>query len=222
MSETKEAINPLAAAKLAELRKGGCQLTDDDIIAVNDICRRITSPKARQEIARGRPVMAGGSVLWPYTLAGFEWFCSVGVDLPDPTAAMAYALAHGRDPAITEAGGADVARWRSGLTCTQDELMQAIVDVAAQDDRPDKPRARERSTMSAATLAMMMRKEFGGTAEEWENYCSLSYIFDMIDLLEAQSQAQGGLPELLVSRSNLALHTLCKTIKERGADEKAD
>jgi len=202
----------LARHKLAALRAAGCAVSDDDVVRLNALAWEIETPSNRRELSRGRPVAAGSYWLWPLTIAGAHWFESVGCALPMPDAALAYAMAHGRDDIATH-GWAEVKRWYHGLTCTHAELLLAIAEVEEQDARDPTP-DRARGDMTLGRLVAMMQAQHGGDAETWERYVSLGYVCDLIDT-SVQQQSAGGGGNVWRDRANYVFACACREIERR-------
>ncbi len=94
MSEGRYRLNDLARAEIDELRADGITLTDDDVVAINQLAAEVATPAMIATLARGTPIEVGHVTLWPLTLAGADWYDSYGYNTVDPEVALAYALAH--------------------------------------------------------------------------------------------------------------------------------
>lgn len=207
-------LSDQARYELASLRGQGIVLTDDDIVLINALCWEIETPQARQELARGFPCRAGNAVLWPRTVQAVHWFDRIGCDLPDAEYALAYCMAFGRDKDLMLAGQSEVERWKKSLTCTQDELTDAMAEVIRQETKDPVPASPAQRAASVAELAMMMQAMHGGDIDQWEQHVSVGYLCSLVDAYTAQT-LEGGLDRMLRDRANSALYYAVKKIKDR-------
>lgn len=217
MARVPREVSSQARYELASLRSQGFVLTDDDVCLINALCWEIENPQARRELSAGFPVKVGGVVLWPRTVQAVHWFERAGCDMPDATFALAYSMAKGREPDMLLADWQDVLRWAERLTCTRDELIVAMSEVHAQDERDPIPVKESERENSVAELSTRMHAIHGGDIEQWERHCSFGYLCDLADVIAGQT-IDGGIDKLLKDRANLALYVAVRAIKERKAN----
>jgi hypothetical protein len=142
-----------ALAAIAELRKDhGIEVTPDEIVRLHERGRQVEDPEPGERLALlGCPVKCGKYVLFRLTAAASIWWKELacrwwhGSELW-LTAALGYAMAHGRDlkpfPADRAQAFSEVRAWYRGLNVTHLELETAIAEVLrdASDDRVDEIR----------------------------------------------------------------------------------
>ena len=84
-----------AANEIAQLRSKGFALSDADVVEINALAHDVLAKGHYSErMARGRPVPCGGAWLWPQTLLASDWYDSIGCEIGDGRAALAYAMAN--------------------------------------------------------------------------------------------------------------------------------
>lgn len=142
-----------ALAAIAELRNDhGIEATPDEIVRLHERGQRVEDPEPGERLALlGCPVKCGNAILYRLTVSAGIWWRELackwwqGSDLW-LTAALAYAMAHGRNP-----GGLPCDRttafeslraWYRGLNVAKPELDAAIAEVLRDesDDRADEIR----------------------------------------------------------------------------------
>ena len=213
-------LNEIARAKLASLRAQGVEPTDDDIVLINALAADLLSPGTRRALARGRPSQCGDVWLWPLTINSSDWFTESGCNMPDPTAALAYALAHGNDPDLIKADWKAVKRWHRRLHVRPAELDLAVADCISQDEETEIPTRESDNAngMTAGELSAAMMATVGGDPAMWECQVSIGYIRAILETTAAQQKAGGVAPS--VTRATMALGMACEKIKNREhADE---
>jgi hypothetical protein len=210
-----------AAREIAQLRQKGCAITDADVIEINALANDAANKGHYSErMARGRPVPCGGAWLWPLTLLASDWYDSIGCEIGDGRAALAYAMAHGRDEELLKAGKREVKAWARRLKCTPAELDVAIHEVLKQSDDPDLtlPGDEEKAgpRMTAGSLSALMVARCGGTVEQWERMVSVGYIRDVLETLTDQDAATGeGVLDYRTRQAERALDACIRRIEER-------
>lgn len=193
-----EKLSELAEAEITELTASGITLTPAEIVKINALGWAVESPSTRMGLARGIPISVGGAVLWPMTLCATSWVSRIGdtIHPKDMAVAIAYGMAHGR----SEHGEFDVGdelavkaaiEWGKRLTCTPEELVEAIEQVTDQDSIPDLPDLPGNGDTSLDELSMFLAASCGGTPEAWERNCSVSYALGVINRVIRQNMADG-------------------------------
>jgi hypothetical protein len=207
-------LNDLARAELEALREAGALVTDDDVIEINALAADVLRPDVRRALSRGRPVECGGAWLWPLTIAAADWFQETGAGMPDETAALAFAMAHGDRADLHAQSWPQVKAWRRALKCRPGTLAIAIADIIAQDEETEIPRrADDNDGTSPGELSASMMATAGGTPEMWERQVSIGYVRSVLSVLGAQAKASGVSPA--VARATMALGMACEKIKAR-------
>ena len=215
MTGERYRLNDLARAELGALRAAGVTPSDDEIVEINALAADVLSPDTRRALARGRPFRAGSAWLWPLTIAAADWFQTVGADLPDPGAALGYAMAHGGDELAT-IGAAEVDTWFRSLKCRRGELDLAIAACIEQDEQPETPTRDTDRAPTPGELSATMMAAVGGTPEMWERQVSIGYVRAVLETLGAQHSAGTSHVPPSVARATMALGMACERIKERG------
>ena len=196
MRET--ALCDYAIGTLAALRAKGLTLSDAEVVEINSLaCEVVSKGRFDERLARGRPVACGQAWLWPLTLQASDWFDAIGCDIGDGRAALAYAMAHGREDGLTLAGALQVRLWNLKLKCTESERDAAVHAVLLQSSEPDlsrpnDPEKKQGGSMTAGKLSAVMVARCGGTAEHWERCVSIDYIRTVLEVLTEQDAAEGG------------------------------
>ena len=230
-------LSDLARAELEDLRAHGIEPTDDEIVEINALAREVETPAVREELARGRPFRAGDVWLWPFTLNAGTWFRRVGCLMPNPRAALAYALAHPCDELETiderpfmrglfavlrrhyarpRPTKRDVSSWYDALKCRVAELDLAIAGCLEQVEEPDVPHRETDRGSTPGELSATMIATVGGDPAMWERQVSIGYLRSVLDTLAAQQQAGSGHVAPNVARATMALGMAVERIKERG------
>jgi len=186
-------LSDIAAVEIASLQGQGIVLTPAEIVELNAIGWEVETPETKRELSRGTPVEAGGSFLYPLTLAGWAWFERVGDRCRDQDAALAYAMAHGNKRAIDNATADDVKRWKRGLTCREAELKFAVKQVIAQEKGLELPPSKSKAA-SASELSAVAMAECGCTPEVWERHVRIGYIAEVLAAVGRSSGNTGGAP----------------------------
>ena len=223
-------INQLASGELLDLANNGAVLTLDDVVKLHLICDRLENPAAVSKLSAGVPVTVGGVVLWPFTIQGEQWYQACLAMMPKSATdlyMMAFAMAHGRtagafdslrDPdAISKA----VSSWSVNLTCTLEELTDAISLVIPQsmgyENEPgDDTEAAETSPDYAGMIADVTAHT-GIPPDVWERLVCRDYLLVQMSKLCAIKQAEAGdnRPEPLEIEATKALGRTVKAIKDR-------
>jgi len=193
---THATVSDVAAAEIAALREQGVNLSPGEIVLLNALGHEIETPENVATLARGCPVPVGGVVLWPFTLRGNDWFrrWSGAGNIHWQTFALAYALAHGRDELPEADVSKAVTAWANKLSCTRQELVEAISAAVEQDETIegvagilDHPTGKRET--NAGDISMTVAALAGGDPEMWERQCSIGYVLRLIETILAQNRA---------------------------------
>lgn len=188
-------LTDYSAAQIEKLKSSGVNLTPEHILTIAAIGRLVESPSARLDCARGRPVVISGVSLYPLTLAASDWFTRHQKAMGDYCLhALAYAMAHGREP-LPEINVARVVKqWASTLKCRLKELDVACQQVLAQDAQPESSN-NNKDSMTIGDLSMTMTSICGGSPDVWEYQCSMRYVNELLShklaVMAEQDPAKG-------------------------------
>jgi hypothetical protein len=187
-------LSPLAEAEINTLEDEGIDLDAGDVVRINELAKRVESPRTRMELSRGRPVPVGGVVLWPLTLYASDWFQRIGGNLrgeTQQTYALAYAMSNGGEtlPECPKEAARLIGRWGRSLKCTWNQLVEAIRQIHDQWDLPDTGEKGQAAT--AGELSSMLAAMTGTPPAVWEYQCSVKYVLAMLDIITSQNAAEG-------------------------------
>lgn len=188
------------------LRGEGIEPTPQEVLYIQQLSLDVEAPKSGISLCKGAPVEIGGATLWPLTIAASAWYGEMAEAswVADSTKmevyCMAFAMAHGHDPALPELKGlrarVAVRIWASRLRCTFRELTQAIVDVNGDEMRvqSDKQKrdADKPSRVTESALAQDACALCGGTPDFWERECSMTYVAELVTRGMRLKSALGG------------------------------
>lgn len=194
-----------AEAEIEALRAQGAKLTDSDIVAINALCWEIESQSQRMSLAKGKPIQCGNVWLWPRTIHACEWFSETGCAMSCSEKALAYCMAH-RDDDLSTVTEKDVIRWFKTIRATLDEVRIAIYEIISLEHRDTLP-SKKKSPFQISNLAQLMVSKFGGSFDMWERQCSIDYVFNFIDTLAKQDEAQAQKSHIEKSTAILARFT---------------
>ena len=195
-------LNDMAQGKLDALAAEGIEPTPAEVVELNWLGWEVETPASRMLLSRGTPASVGGVTLWPFTIAGGDWFTRVGDTMPESLriAALGYAMAHGRGESGELAlGGLQAERaikaWYRSLHCTRAEYYEAVNQVLAQGEGdempPPQPGREPQEAMSVGELSAFLTATNGGTPETWERMCSQTYCLGLLHIVVAQNAADG-------------------------------
>lgn len=203
----KPALEPYAAATIAEFRAQGIEPTIEEIIRLNDAAR-LLSTAARDVSATGIPIVAGDPAhdvwLWPTTIQADRWYSRASRwfdgEQALETLALAFAMAHARmsgvfdrlmsSPALSREA---VEEWANTLPCTYAELINAISGVIEQAAPNAEPipgvNDDTRKDSSFSSLVALLSDKTGIEQAVWERHVSRDYIIHHVNAIVAQSNA---------------------------------
>lgn len=209
--EKAQHLNELAQAQIAELRNAGIVLTDDELIWINDLARRVDNPPGGSTLPAGCPVQAGNVWLWPFTVQSAAWY-DKAVNWFDgqgemETYCLAYALAHGRIEGASDKvwnytnARFRVTQWRDHLACTHEELISAIAQVlpkadelGLEDDTGDKDDKPEKETDWSGLVASLVAA-VGGDPDIWTRQVSKEFLLKQANTIAEQHREKGQAPD---------------------------
>ena len=129
----------LAKHDLARLRANGYDVTDEEVIALNDLAVQIESGKDTTVANHPRFAHAGNVVLHEPTIGALEWWWAYGHDAAWTSKGQLrthfFMLAHSRDLGLlnslqtASAINKAVRTWLKGVGATDDELLRAMMFV---------------------------------------------------------------------------------------------
>lgn len=175
----KATLSLTAQRRVNELRALGIEPTLDEVIQLHEAGHRIEHPAADADrIILGNPVRAGNVWLWPLTVGasmwwsarGSEWF---GIENRIGDYALAYTLAHAREPEVFNAlsdyptAAATVRTWMTQLACTKPELDQAMGQVLNIKAERANPAADDPAELDWLAFLDAIRKALGNDLATW-------------------------------------------------------
>ena len=132
-------FSELARHDLARLRKSGYEISDEEIIALNDLAVQIESGKDTTVANHPRFAFAGNVVLHEPTLGALDWWWSYGHDAAWTSKGQLrthfFMLAHARDVDLLNslqkpsAINRAVRAWLKGVAATDEEMLRAMMFV---------------------------------------------------------------------------------------------
>lgn len=153
-------FSELAKHDLQRLRKSGYEISDEEIIALNDLAVQIESGKETTVANHPRYAFAGNVVLHEPTIGALEWWWTYGHDAAWTSKGQLrthfFMLAHARDIALlnslqtSSAINKAVRAWLRGVGATDDEMLRAMMFVkhglnwVLPDDKAQPPDADKR------------------------------------------------------------------------------
>jgi len=215
----------LAEAEIDRLTKAGVAVTPAEVCRINDMALRVDSPHAALDAARGAPVQVGNVWLWPMTIYAAGFIQDIVPEMPRrlQRAAVAYALAHGRD--IGEPGPLDggprmaalrVHDWHRNLRCTEGELDLAIAQCLPRAEGDGKKEKQAAPAMTLTELATRLSVATGLPIEHWTRRCSTEHAFAAWHIAMTQANQSGDpMKDSARLRADMALGRYIDTIKRR-------
>jgi hypothetical protein len=214
--------------EIEDLLAAGITPTPAEIVELSALGWGVMTPEARAGLARGVPIQAGQSWLWPLTQEAWEWYGRIGVHCGVPRLALAWAMAHcyNAETPFDRTGKAGAAvkalTWAARLKCTSDALTEAVSQVLEQDEEPDLPPSPESPRVAASELSAQIAARCGGNPDYWNRQCSRRYAYDVLRCVMAQANESGKpLPNDPVIIATQALGWAVEKIKQRHAAEQA-
>ena len=150
----------LAKHDLARLRESGYEVTDEEVIALNDLAVQIENGKDSTVANHPRIAYAGNVILHEPTIAAEIWWNQYGIDAAWTSKGQLrthfFMLAHARDAELLNAlvKPSDIRKavnaWLRGLGATDAELLRAMLYVKhglnwmLPDETPEEPNPQKR------------------------------------------------------------------------------
>lgn len=190
-------------AELDVLIADGITPTAEEIIRLNALGWEVESPQIKMALSRGVPVSVGGVLLWPRTLAAWDWYMRTGCRLPTyrlQRHALAYCMAYSRsDGDELDRAGKDAERavrqWARRLRCTDGELDVAMAQCLQQDTAGlvDNPDSDNSAAPSAGEIVAALSAMTGLPSEHFERRVTASHALLVLHhAVIQQAQAEGG------------------------------
>lgn len=190
-------LSDLAQNELQGLVEAGINPTWDQIVWINDLCRKVENPKLTQVSVTGKPERINGRTLWPLTLQAGEWYAWACDQLDEANLLIALSYAHenARKPDAF-VGLYDVVEsvkvlkeYQSGLNVTISELLKA---VHALNDTESEHATDDKSVDREEIIAGLVAKT-GIPPDYWMCRVSIDYIsaqIDAINDIDGEGQTQ--------------------------------
>jgi hypothetical protein len=209
----KKHLTQLAEEEIRELQQQGIKLTNDEIIWINDLARKVENPEGTEKTcAIGRPAKAGNKWLWPFTIQAEQFYYDVlnwfSEDEKFSTFALAYTCAHARTEnafiylTTREAALEAIGAWAKTLNCTYAELCEALAEILPseekiilEEDKEDNSESDELQTQNWDSIIAFLCKHVGETPQFWVTFASLSFIMKMMDTICEQYKADAQEPD---------------------------
>jgi hypothetical protein len=184
-------LNPLARAALVEIQAAGVEITPDIVLWAHAAAERIRKvpPRAVADLVDW-PCMAGGAALYPLTFGAVAWLGRLPDRMRNDVRCIAYAMAHGKDPAALErlntlAASLAVTRWVATLTCSRDALAAAVDLLLGNEDYVEVKDAIKRkrdpeSVEWGAVVRALCTKYPGTTGAYWTWQVSREHCYAML------------------------------------------
>jgi len=191
-------ISGLAEAEIEALTAEGIEVTPADIVEINALSLDVESPQNRVDMARGTPVFAGDTPLWPMTMQAGEWVLRVGGSMFTgrlKNDAISYAMAHCyKDGNHFDISGLKAAwtitKFINGLKCTHDMLLIATAEVINQSEAPEMPPdENSKDGLTLGELSCFLASISNESADFWERRCSIEYACNALNTIVQQNNA---------------------------------
>ena len=215
----------LTTREVDALRAEGIQPTAEDICWLNVYAMNVEQPSGETDAAlRGRPVRCGNVILWPFTLAGEQWYYETAVRHFETrrgrTMALAFALANG-----PKAGAFDevlscsdcvlaVNGWKLKCTATLAELESAIDQAAPQLIAPhslDVPDDDDKAADVGALVAELVAGT--GLDETYWRTRTMSTVRNSLRAVRAQAAAGADVDHDAYKQRNLEFLKAAEAIR---------
>jgi hypothetical protein len=216
----KKALSDLALNELQGLKDDGINPTWDQIVQINDLCRKVETPKLTQVSVTGKPERINGRTLWPLTLQAGEWYAWACDELDEANLliALSYAHEHAREPdAFAELydvveSGKVLGQYQKGLNVTISELLKAVHTLNDSDVEPvEDSKQVDREEIIAGLVA-----KTGIPPDYWKNRVSIDYISSQIDAIN-DMEGDGNAQKSKYIESEKALGRALMEIRKNGS-----
>jgi len=220
-------ISGLAEAEIEALTADGIEVTPADIVEINALAMDVESPQSKVDMARGTPVFAGDTPLWPMTMQAAEWLLRVGGGMflgRLKNDAVSYAMAHcykeGDPYNISGLKAAwKIEKWVNSLSCNHDMLLIATAEIIKQSETAElPPEENPADGLTLGELSCFLASISNESADFWERRCSTDYAENALNTIIKQNNADGrpsgNDPRIIAER---ALGWCIEKIRQRAA-----
>jgi hypothetical protein len=197
-------LHEVAAGEIAGLEAEGIELTADQVVWIDRICRKFDQPHMDTPAA-GEPQQAGNVWLWPFTIQASRWYTRAvqWFDGDDELEGLtlAFTLAHSRAEGVFEflphpgAARPRIEQWALNVAATTEELILAVNRILHVDEGKPAPYLDEDVTGAPPTDAEIIAHlcaQCPGTAPEmWERLVCKDFLWTQIRAINAQNAATG-------------------------------
>lgn len=162
-------FSKLAKNDLKRLRDEGYVITDEEVIALNDLAVQIEAGKDTTVANRPRFAFAGNVVLHEPTVGALEWWWSYGKDAAWTAKGKLntyyFMLAHARDVALLAPlqKPSDINKavkvWIKSVSATEGELFRALLYVKhgyVYGDREENPHSDDEESLDSIWSLLIM------------------------------------------------------------------
>lgn len=181
------ALSELALNELQNLQSEGLNPTWEQVVKVNDLCRKIESPKLAIVTATGKPEILQGRKFWPLTLAAAEWYTWAFSELDDIQLAFAllYAHEHAREDVFAdmydpEYAAKRLSEYKKTLTFTMSEALLLLGQLHEGEESKESGKKTDQEELIACIVA-----KTGIPPEYWKHRVSIDYVIKQIDAINA-------------------------------------
>lgn len=219
-------LHPMAAAALKDMRAKGLAPRDDHVLWLQDAAQRIRKTVRRRAAELvDWPVPCGGALLYPMSLAAFEWWRNRPFELQKDVFVQGFVCAHSHHPDVLKPltgywSTRKAARnWAVHLTCSKKALSAAVESVwpennACEVDNPpgqiESSHKEDLPDYGAFVLALC--KQFPGTTPQyWAWEVPMEIAFDSLRLVDAGEESSITASEL---EANVAFRAVKRAIEK--------
>lgn len=186
-------MSDLARTELKGLRASGIEPTWDQVIWINDLCRKVERPGILSPAATGKPLTIKGRTFWPFTIQAAEWYGEVVDQLPEHEAliALLYSLEHGRTPnAFTDPNLYDLQQAKKHIkrySRTLDITLNEAVEVAGLLLSSEPAEGADDANQSTDDMVAWLVTQTGLDAEYWTCRVCLDHAVNCCRMIDQQN-----------------------------------
>lgn len=217
-------FSELAKNDLKRLRAEGYSITDDEVVALNDLAVQIEAGKETTVANHPRFAFAGNVILHEPTIGALEWWWSYGQDAAWTTRGKLYTyyfmLAHARALDILQPlqNASDINRavriWKKSVNATDGEFFRALLYVKngyQERDTEDKDDADQNGLDSIWKMLILCSGQMGIKPDELKT-CTETELVQLI-----RHSAKAGLQlKPSIAKQYIKYQTLVRQIESRG------
>lgn len=217
-------FSELAKNDLKRLRAEGYSITDDEVVALNDLAVQIEAGKETTVANHPRFAFAGNVILHEPTIGALEWWWSYGQDAAWTTRGKLYTyyfmLAHARALDILQPlqNASDINRavriWKKSVNATDGELFRALLYVKngyQERDTEDKDDADQNGLDSIWKMLILCSGQMGIKPDELKT-CTETELVQLI-----RHSAKAGLQlKPSIAKQYIKYQMLVRQIESRG------